>query len=395
MSQGDIVRRAVAALNEAMLDDAHWPVASARLEEACGATSSSLVVGEGFDGNVRVHFAEFYSRGERRRHLEDDYFAFYHAWDERLPRVRRLPDSRIVPVRDLYTPEEIRTSPTYNEALVRSGNQRGLNVRLDGPDGLRIVWALGDPEGPGAWASSRIDVVRSLLPLIRQLVRVRQALSYACAVETSLTGLLENAGIGAIQLDHRGRIVEANDRARRTLATGDGLLDQDGFLRARLPADNARLQFVLSRALPAYRHVAVSDSTAVRRPPGQPRLVVHVNPVVPRPIDLDSQRVAAVVLVEEPGANLAELDPQLVAQALGISPSESRVAVQLAEGRSVQAISAATGRSQDAIRWSLKQMYRKLGLARQTDLVRLVLSTAPVSPRTADEEDPGTRGQPT
>ena len=155
MSQADIVSRAVAAVNEAMLDDAHWPAASARLEEACGATSSSLLVGEGFEGNVRIHFAEFYSRGERRRHLEDDYFAFYHARDERLPRVRRLPDSRIVPVRDLYTPEELRTSPTYNEALVRSGNQGGLNVRLDSPDGLRIVWALGDPESPAAGRQAR------------------------------------------------------------------------------------------------------------------------------------------------------------------------------------------------------------------------------------------------
>ena len=210
-----------------------------------------------------------------------------------------------------------------------------------------------------------------------------------------LAGLLENTGIGVIQLDHHGRIVEANDRARRMLLKGDGLLDQDGFLSALLPADNARLRLLLSRALPTTGRVAASDSMAVRRPAGQARLVVHVNAVGPRRIDFDSLRVAAVVLVEEPGANLPGMDPQLVAEALGLSLSESIVAARLAEGRSVRAISASTGRSEDAIRWSLKQMYRKLGLARQTDLVRLVLSTGLVSSHTAGKGDQDTIGQQT
>ena len=41
-----------------------------------------------------------------------------------------------------------------------------------------------------------------------------------------------------VQLDARGRIVAAKDRARDVLLTGDGLLDSDGFLFAGTSRDN-------------------------------------------------------------------------------------------------------------------------------------------------------------
>ena len=56
-SQGDIFNRAVTLLNEFMFDDAHWPAVSALLEGAYEARNSGLLVGEGLEGNVRIHFA--------------------------------------------------------------------------------------------------------------------------------------------------------------------------------------------------------------------------------------------------------------------------------------------------------------------------------------------------
>ena len=63
-----------------------------------------------------------------------------------MPRLRQLPDSQLAHVTDLYTEQELKTSRTYNERCAKRGGQNSLNVRLDGPDGLRIVWALtADP----------------------------------------------------------------------------------------------------------------------------------------------------------------------------------------------------------------------------------------------------------
>ena len=62
--------------------------------------------------------------------------------------------------------------------------------------------------------------------------------------------------------------------------------------------------------------------------------------------------------------------------ALGLTPAESRVAVEPAEGKSVQEMAEAAGHTKDAVYSHLKQIYQKLHISRQADLVRLVLSIA-------------------
>ena len=66
----------------------------------------------------------------------------------------------------------------------------------------------------------------------------------------------------------------------------------------------------------------------------------------------------------------------MVAKTLGLTPAESRVAVAVAEGKSVRAIAEAAGHTKDAIYWHLKHIYKKQSISRQADLVRLVLSIA-------------------
>ena len=278
-------------------------------------------------------------------------------------------------VKDLYTAEELKTSPTYNEILLRSQYQNGLNVRLDGPDTSHISWGLGDPVASDGWGSSEIATIKRLLPHIRQFIRVRQALVRAEAHGTTVTALLDNPRIGVLHLDRRGQIIEVNDRARSILRLGDGLSDRDGVLGARNPDDQLRLEGLVAAALPAGGAIAVSGSMLLGRSSGLPPFVVHVKPaVVPQP-DYGARHVAALVLIVEPGSQ-HRIDPGLVARTLGLTPMESRVAAGLAEGRSVDEMAGAMGNTKHAVYWHLQRIYRKLSISRQAELVRLVLSLA-------------------
>ena len=373
MSDQDAFAHILASLHEAMLDDVHWPTTTALIDEACGLTGNTLLVGEGPKDDIRVLFVGLYYRGQRRTDLEREYLEVYHPIDERVPRLRQLPDSRLVPIADLYTAEELKTSLTYNEALLRANYQHGLNVRLDGPDRSHMTWALGDPVASAGWGSSQIAMIKHLLPHIRQFIRVRQTLVRAETRDTTVTTLLDNPRIGVLHLDRRGQIIEVNDRARSILRHGDGVSDRQGELRARAAADRRRLERLVAAALPAAGAVAVSGSMLVRRASGSPPLVVHVKPVaVPQP-DYGARHVAALILLIEPRSQ-HRIDPDLVARTLGLTPMESRVAVWLAEGKSVRDMAEATGRTPGSIYWHLKQIYQKQPISRQADLVRLVLS---------------------
>ena len=376
MSQRDAFDRVMASLHDAMLDDAHWPDTSALIDNACGITGNKLVVAEEHaPGDVKVLFARFYRRRRRNLALERAYFRTYYPHDERVPRIRQLPDGHLAHVTDLYTEQELKTSPTYNELLVRCGGQNSLNVRMDGPGGSRIVWATTDPKRSNDWSSGQIEMIQRILPHIRQFVRIRQAMANADALGVSFNNLLDITKLGVIYLDRRGRVIETNDRARGILRQGDGLSGEGGTLGALLPADNARLAKLLARVLPVSDDQGVSGSITLRRARGRPRLTLHVSPVGPRHKAFGVRHVAALALVVDPENGL-EIDPNRMAALLGLTPREARVAVLLAEGLGVSDVAAATGRQESTIRWNLKRIYRKQGISRQAELVRLVLATA-------------------
>ena len=375
MDEQDAFERILASLYDAALDDARWPATAALIDEACGLTGNSLMVGEGPEGDDRVLFVGGYCRGQRREDLEREYLENYHPGDERVPRIRRMPDSRLAHIRELYTAEELKTSPTYNELLLRANKQDSLNVRLDGSDGSHITWGVGDPVDGDGWGTSRIAMVTALLPHVRQFVRVRQALVRAEARHTTVTALLDNPRIGVIHLDGRGRMMEANDCARGILRRGDGLSDRNGALRARASADQVRLEQLVGDALPDADGAAAGGSMLLRRSPVLPPFVMHVKPVdVPRPC-YGARHVAALVLIVEPGRQY-RVNPDVAARTLELTPMEGQVAVWLAEGKSVRDMAEAMGRTEGAIHWHLHQVYKKQSISRQADLVRLVLSLA-------------------
>ena len=375
MSEQSAFERIVASLHDAMLDDSHWPATSALIDEACDLTGNALMVGEGPQDDIRVTFVGLYYRGQRRPDLEREYLDVYHPINEGIPRLRQLPDGHLVPIKDLYTAEELHTSRAYNEALRRGQYQQGLNVRLAGPGGSPMTWSLADPIASEGWGSSQIAMVRRLTPHIRQFIRVRQALVRAQARDTTVTALLDNPRIGVVYLDRRGRILAANDRASGLLRHGEELSDADGVLQARAPDDQGRLARLVAEALPTSGAVPVSGSMQLGRVSGLPPFVVHIKPVgVPQP-DYGARPVAALVLIVEPGRH-PRLDSALVARTLRLTPAESQVAALLADGKTVRDIALATGRRESTIRSHVKHMFAKHGLSRQADLVRLVLSLA-------------------
>ena len=375
VSRRDAFKHILTSLYDAMLDDARWPATSALIDEACGLTGNTLMVGEGPEDDVRVSFVGLYYRGERNHELEREYLEIYHPIDERIPRVRSLPHGRLVHVTDQYTAEELKTSRTYNDALRRAQHQNSIAVRFGGLAGTHVSWGIGDPVGSGGWASSQLSMLERLVPHLRQFVRVRQALVRAEAQSTTVTALLDNPRVGAVHLDRRGRILSANDRARDILREGDAMSDQDRELHARDASDEVRLAKLLAAALPTTGAAAISGSMLLRRGSVLPPFAVHVKPVpAPQP-DYGARHVAALVLIAELGHRRV-VPPDLVAAALGLTRAESQVAVWLAEGRSVREMAEATGHTKDAVYWHLKQIYQKLPVSRQADLVRLVLSLA-------------------
>lgn len=376
MSEQEVFDRTLESLYAAMLNDARCPEAFRLIDETCGVKGSALLIGEGPRLDVCVSSLGLYVHGQRRLDLECDYLENYHARDERVPRGRRLPYGQLVPTVDLFSAEELKTSATYQEFCAKAEAQKGLVVRLEAPRGYtHITWAINDPVAPGGWSSGQIRMIERLLPHIRQLVGVRVMLTTAGILVASLQDLLGARGFGVLHLDRSRRILAANGRAQDILRSGTFLSDQGGRLQARLPKDRRRFDRLLASALPRGGIAAVGGSMSLGSPQFLPGLVVHVKPAVVSEADYADPRIAALVLIVESSRQRC-LEPELVTEALGLTPAEGQVAVWLTEGKRVAKIAETLGRKESTIYWHLSQIYARHGLTGQADLVRLVLSLA-------------------
>ena len=371
MDQQALFEQIVASLHDAMLDDSLWVPTSALIDEALGSKGNHLAFSLPSEGDIALLFMRFCYRGEHRTDRELEYLRVYYPVDEHLPRLRQLPDSQIVHVIDTFSEEGLEKSPTYNEMMPRFEFQNGVNVRLDGPSGSRIIWGAADPVDSNAWSSDQTSLIARLLPHIRQFVRVRHALTEAGALATTLGALLENTRTGVIQVDRHGRVVAANDRARAILRKGNVIRDTDRALRAASPEHDHELQRLLGRALPPFGAQGESGSMVVRAPDAPPAIVVHVMPVSHRESNFRAMRAAAIVLAVEPKAH-AHIDRHVLQAILGLTPTECEVAARSAEGHSVREIAEALGRGEHTVRWHVKQSHKKLRVSRQSDLIRIV-----------------------
>ncbi len=370
----DAYERIRALIQDAALNDARWTAADRMIGEVNGTRGSALGLAEGQSpADASILLARICLEGERREDWERRYFDNYFPEDERIPRWARLEHGSLTPAADLYTDEERKTSPAYNEALAEMRAQNGLYLRMDGPAGLHIGWLICDSSERGGWSSDQVRLIQRLRPHVRQLAIMRHALAEAEVTGPSTTELLTSRRYGVIHLDRRRRIMMANDRAEEILREGDGLTDFDGFLGTRTAADHAELSRLLARALPPFGERGSAGSMRVARSSSDTPLALHVTPVGDEYPHFRTRRIGAVVLVADPSGP-ARVDPARVAALLDLTPAEGQLAVALATGRTLRDIALATGRTEETVRWHLKQIFRKQGVSRQVDLVRRVLS---------------------
>lgn len=374
MGRNGVFSRIIEALQDATVDDSLWLAAASLIDAACGVTGNMLGLAAGCSiGDLQVFFARFSQRGQRRLDWEREYFATYFAQDERIPRLRAAPDSCLIHCNRLITESERRMSRFYNEFLRRIKAQNSLSVKMQGPGNARILWTIADPVASGGWRPEQIGLIRRLLPYVQRYVLARQTLFNARALGKPLAELLGGADCGILQLDCRGRIVEANDAARDILHRQDGLFDRNGHLQARNPEDQARLQRVVAQALPGLRSAGVSGMATIGRSSSISRLMVHAVPLGEWHGDCAGPQVAALAFVVDPERQV-RIDPGVVREALGLTRAESQIAAKIAAGSSVRELALATARRESTIRSHIKRMLAKLGVSRQVDLVRRVLA---------------------
>jgi DNA-binding NarL/FixJ family response regulator len=181
--------------------------------------------------------------------------------------------------------------------------------------------------------------------------------------------LLHRLPVGVVVVDHQSRVLFMNSRGAEYVAGNDGLcVGRSGICRATRPAETAELHGLVAAVVGGGEMAAVRAVALTRANKDRPLSVV----VAPLIAAADSAPVA-VLLVSDPERQSVP-SVATVGKLFDLTEAEARLALALAAGQRIEEAAVSLGITLSSARTYLKHVFGKVGVSRQTELVRLVLA---------------------
>ncbi|WP_232822977.1 helix-turn-helix transcriptional regulator [Oceanibium sediminis] len=229
------------------------------------------------------------------------------------------------------------------------------------------------------------ETLPMLLRHLRRALRLAARLDRTDLECTVYSSALDRLAIGAIFLDAEGRIVHETPLARALIDAGDGLRRVRGGLAACGGSADRSLQTAIRSALGlGGQPVTEQHTMVVARASGLRDLGVIVRRT--KAGGDSAGGVGAVVMIRDADSG-GTPDKDILRCLFDMTPAEADVARSLTAGLSLDETAEELGISRNTARAHLRSIFAKSGIRRQTELVRLMLSSAAMlsaTPRAMD-----------
>jgi DNA-binding CsgD family transcriptional regulator len=182
---------------------------------------------------------------------------------------------------------------------------------------------------------------------------------------------LDRLRAGVIVVDSVGQVVEMNRAAKSIVRLGDGLHVRHGRLYVRRAFETDKLAKLIAAATADAESGPAAGGMLVGR---RYEVLPYVLTVAPLRGDMavEEFRFAMIVVVGPERHSPSERD---LGEFFGLSPTEARLAAALLRGARLGDIATKYGVQITTVRTQLSSILRKVGAERQTDLIRILVST--------------------
>ena len=303
-----------------------------------------------------------------------EYETQHAGRDPRLTATLGLEPGGVMLDHEHFSQREALRNPVYADWLIPLGlrHTAGIVVRKEG--GALDLISFMRPRDAKPYSAHDKHFIERLVPSIARAARLR-----ARMLELSRNAALGMAALdglrqGVAVVDAQCRIHHANAAMERLLAAPPAAPGALCAAQGHLGCTDGAVQAQL-RQLAAAACANPGRAGALGLPGCGPRwLAVTVLPLqASHPWAALRQAPMALVVAAMPGA-ASGLSAGLVADMLGLSPAEARLALLLASGKTVKDFAAVQGCTVNTARTHLTNLLYKTGCRRQMELVGLLQS---------------------
>lgn len=238
------------------------------------------------------------------------------------------------------------------------------------PDGELVLRRAGGGEEPA------LPVAEMAAHVLRAL-RLHRALVGGQVRGQATTIVLDAIPLGVILVNASARVLQANRLGEEILSLADGLAADRSGLSTPTRADTDRLRHVIAQVAAA---TAAANATPVgvlrlERPSLRPPWMVVVVPVHTRRRADTVSEIAALFVTETMRGEPSHIPVEALARLFALTPAEARLLLALVDGYGLNEIAEQFAVSKNTLRNQLNQVFRKTNTNKQSELVRMVLSS--------------------
>lgn len=253
----------------------------------------------------------------------------------------------------------------------------GADIRM--PDGGTVRLRINRPQGHPRFTEAERAMWGMLLPHLRRALHMYSLLDRSESLGTLYSQTISRLAVGTIVLDEHGSVVQLNPVAREILDSQDGLKVVGGRLEATYPSDNRELARLVRNAFERAMHrpgkaIQVAEATSISRPSGLVSLGVVVE-LIPSQELLEGNGKPTVVVYVRDAVGKSLVSTVLTSQLYNLTPAETALALELANGLSLEEASELLNIRRNTARAHLRSIFSKTGVRRQTELVRIMLNS--------------------
>jgi len=368
----DRMHQLLLALSRGPVADPPWEEFLQLLGDALGADYVTLVLRAPREGDAGVVINSVVLSPKLYGAHSDNYFA--------LDPFVNLPRGEVFTVDEFLVPEEYYASEYYRLYVKDTGIVHLMGADLGDDLGNNARLRFARVAGRENFSAEDRKLCKVLLPHIQQTIRLHARIARVESERSLFAGAVDRMAVAAFILDESARIRHSNRAAQKLLDERKWLLEDRDQLRLRNGSDNKAFRQCLDEVMQAHLRGEPSFIRALRLSDageGQGHgMLLRPLPLVAAP---DGSRNPSVAIFISDPSQPREAPSAVLMDLFGFTRAEARLALQLANGRSLLEaceelhISRNTGKSQ------LSAVFSKTGVARQTQLLQLILrSVAPM-----------------